>query len=94
MYNKSTSRMSTMTKAKIALAIALVLGGASAALASNDNEPSGGFVVSGSLDGVNPAYHPDIFSNPATARSYGFVRTQQGTWEAVPSHTAPVREAR
>ena len=94
MYNKSPSRMSTMTKAKIALAIALVLGGASAALASNDNEPSGGFVVSGSLDGVNPAYHPDIFSNPATARSYGFVRTQQGTWEAVPSHTAPVREAR
>jgi len=94
MYKKRTSQMSIMTKTKIAFAIALVLGGASAALASNDNEPSGGFVVSGSLDGVNPAYHPDIFSNPATARSYGFVRTQQGTWEAVPSHTAPVREAR
>jgi hypothetical protein len=94
MYNKSTSRMSTMTKTKIALAIALVLGGASAALASNDNEPSGGFVVSGSLDGVNPADHPGIFGNPATARSYGFVRTQQGTWEVAPSHTAPAAEAR
>jgi hypothetical protein len=34
----------------------------------------GGFVKPCSLDGVNPAYHPDIFGNPAFAKAvYGFV---------------------
>jgi hypothetical protein len=40
----------------------------------------GGYVVPGSLVGVNPVYHPDIFGNPATAYAYGFVRSQDGTW--------------
>jgi hypothetical protein len=31
-----------------------------------------------SLDGVNPVYHPDIFGNPAVARSFGFVRSREG----------------
>jgi hypothetical protein len=75
----------TMTKTKIALALALVLGGASTALASSDTDPSGGYVLPGSLDGVNPAYHPGIFANPAAARSYGFVKTQNGAWEVAPS---------
>ena len=59
------------TNTKMALAAVLVLGTASAALA-NDNDETGGFVVPGSMDGVNPAYHPDIFGNAAAARAYGF----------------------
>ena len=41
-------------KIKLVLAAALVFGTASAALA-------GGYVVPGSTDGVNPAYHPRWF---------------------------------
>jgi hypothetical protein len=40
----------------------------------------GGHVVPCSLDGVNPAYHPEIFGNPAAARSFGFVMGPGGTW--------------
>jgi hypothetical protein len=70
-----------LTKTKVALAAALILGTASAALAGdNTGDPSGGYVVPGSLDGVNPAYHPGIFHNPAVARSYGFVQSSDGTW--------------
>jgi hypothetical protein len=40
-----------------------------------------GFVIPCSLDGVNPAYHPSIFGNPAVAREeYGFIRSRGGTW--------------
>jgi hypothetical protein len=72
-----------LTKTKIALAVALTLGAASAALAHNDDE-HGGFVMPGSLDGVNPAYHPGIFGNPAVARSYGFVKSRDGSWHVQP----------
>jgi hypothetical protein len=49
---------------KVAFAAALVLGAASAALAGdNSGEYSGGFVMQGSMDGVNPAHHPDLFQN-------------------------------
>jgi hypothetical protein len=34
----------------------------------------------GSLDGVNPAYHPHIFGNPAVAKAYGFVQSPDHTW--------------
>jgi len=52
---KATKRDTTMlNKTKIALAAALVIGTASTALAA-------GFVEPGSLDGVNPAYHPRWF---------------------------------
>ncbi len=41
----------------------------------------GGFVKPCSLDGVNPAYHPDIFGNPAFARAvYGFVQGRDHVW--------------
>jgi hypothetical protein len=56
------------------------LGGASAAWALYDYWRKRGFVIPCSLDGVNPAYHPDIFGNPAVAREYGFVRLRDGTW--------------
>jgi hypothetical protein len=74
-----------LTKTKIALATALIIGTASAALAGDSSsEPSGGYVVPGSMDGVNPAYHPGIFGNAATAKAYGFVQTQHG-WTASPT---------
>jgi hypothetical protein len=72
-----------LTKTKILLAAALILGTASAALA--DSEQNDGFVVPGSMDGVNPAYHPGIFRNAATAKAYGFVDTAHG-WVAAPQH--------
>jgi hypothetical protein len=45
----------------------------------------GGYVVPCSLDGVNPVHHPEIFGNAATAKSYGFVRDRNGTWQLAPS---------
>jgi len=65
------------------LATALGALAATSAVAS-DNSSSrgnhGGYVVPGSLDGVNPAYHPDIFGNPAVAAEYGFVQSRDGVW--------------
>ena len=46
-----------LTKIKLALAVVLALGAASSALARG----AGGSVVPGSMDGVNPAYHPRWF---------------------------------
>ena len=58
------------TKTKIALAAALVLSSGVAALAANDRDgEDAGFVTPGSMDGVNPAYHPDWF--PAAQRGKG-----------------------
>jgi hypothetical protein len=75
-----------LSKIKIALAAALVIGTASAALANDSGENNmGGSVMPGSLDGVNPAYHPGIFGNPAVARSYGFVKSRDGTWHVNPN---------
>ena len=45
-----------LNKTKIVLAAALVIGTASTSLAA-------GFVLPGSMDGVNPAYHPRWFPN-------------------------------
>jgi hypothetical protein len=59
-----------------------VLGAASAA--ANDrndrNRERGGSVVPCSLDGVNPAHHPEIFGNAAAAQSYGFVLGPDRNW--------------
>jgi hypothetical protein len=46
------------TKTKIALATALVLSSGVAAVANDQTDERGGFVISGSMDGVNPVYHP------------------------------------
>jgi hypothetical protein len=77
-------------KALVALAVITapaVLGISSAAGSSCREDPSqcGGFVLPCSLDGVNPVHHPHIFGNPAVARSYGFVRSRDGTWQVVPN---------
>jgi hypothetical protein len=71
--------------ALVALAIIAalgVLGAASAAASdrSDRNRERGGYVQPCSLDGVNPAHHPEIFGNAAAAQSYGFVRGPNGTW--------------
>jgi hypothetical protein len=75
-------------KASVVLAIATalgVLGTSSAAWSYFDGRTfRGGFVKPCSLDGVNPAYHPDIFGNAAFARAvYGFVRGPDGAWRVV-----------
>jgi hypothetical protein len=58
-----------------AIAVGL-LGAATAARAGTDKgSESDGFVMPGSMDGVNPAYHPGIFGNSAAAKAYGFVPT-------------------
>jgi hypothetical protein len=67
----------------VALAVAGVLG-TSEALAKGHTNP-GGNVRPCSLDGVNPVYHPQIFGNAATALSFGFVRSRDGTWQVVPN---------
>jgi len=77
-------------KAFVALAVTTalsVLGISSADGSSCREDPSqcGGFVLPCSLDGVNPVHHPKIFGNPAVARSYGFVRSRDGTWYVVPN---------
>jgi hypothetical protein len=66
----------------LSLAAALgVLGVASAAASEHSGRGDrGGFVMPGSLVGVNPVYHPDIFGNPAVASAYGFVQSRDGTW--------------
>ena len=72
--------------ALVALAI-MVLGAPSSAAAAGgffDQREKGGFVKPCSLDGVNPVYHPDIFGNPAFARTYyGFVQGPDRTWRVV-----------
>jgi hypothetical protein len=69
MISKKTLKMLTMV-----LALGM-LGGASTARASNENDggnETGGYVLPGNRDGVNPVYHPGIFGNPSAAAAYGF----------------------
>jgi hypothetical protein len=77
-----------MKKAVIVLSvIALSAAGvvpASASDSSMEKYDNGGFVQPCSLEGINPAHHPKIFGNPATAASYGFVRSVDGAWHVRP----------
>jgi hypothetical protein len=53
-----------LTKTKLVLAAVLVLGAGSLAQASNENDggnETGGYVLPGNMDGVNPVYHPRWF---------------------------------
>jgi hypothetical protein len=75
-------------KTKIALSVAMILGAlgtssvAWAGGGQNDTDSHGGFVISGSTVGVNPAYHPGLFGNGAKA--YGFAVLPSQTHR--PSH--------
>ena len=77
-------------KAFVALAVATSFSMLAivSAVAADDNRGDRGGRETGvlpcSLDGVNPVYHPEIFGNPAVAASYGFVRSQDGTWHVRP----------
>jgi hypothetical protein len=75
-------------KAFVAFAVATalgVLGAASAAANEQDRaREKGGTVVACSLDGVNPALHPEIFGNAATALTFGFVQSADRTWHVRP----------
>jgi len=67
-----------LNKTKTVLVAALIAVSATAALANDSGEnDQGGYVVPGSTDGVNPAYHPDLFPNyPRSSeanRAYGYV---------------------
>ena len=44
-----------------------------------------GYVMPGSLDGVNPADHPRIFNNAASVEAYGFAKTPHGWVVAKPN---------
>ena len=50
-----------------------------------DRIEKGEVVVRCSLNGINPTRHPEIFGNRAVARSYGFVRSRDGTWHVQPN---------
>jgi hypothetical protein len=74
-----------LTKTKLALAAALIVGTASAALANDSGENTmGGAVMPGSMDGVNPAYHPRWFPDYAVhhgnaGESYGSAASPKKT---------------
>jgi hypothetical protein len=71
---------SKRTLIAISAALALgVVGAATVAQANDSGENNrGGFVVPGSMVGVNPAYHPAWFGKSATAgNAYGFSAPSQ-----------------
>jgi len=58
--------MLKLGKTAMIAAIALSVLGTAAMAGSKDDDGgsgAGGFVISGSTDGVNPVYHQDIFGN-------------------------------
>lgn len=65
-----------INKPTIALSVAVICGAASAALANDGGENRGGFVIPGSMDGVNPTYHSGWFPNyvaNTAGESYGYI---------------------
>jgi hypothetical protein len=80
MYGKKTALVALSlivltTSGDLRTAFAGILGN------PQDREP--GYVQPCSLAGVNPAFHPEIFGNPAVARHYGFIRAKDGTWQVM-----------
>jgi hypothetical protein len=64
-----------LTKLKLVLAAALMLGAGSLAQASSENDggnETGGYVLPPNMNGVNPVYHPRWFTPyGAATRAYG-----------------------
>jgi hypothetical protein len=79
-------------KAFVVIAITTVLGvlasAAWAGMEEGEKSEQGGSVVPCSLVGVNPAHHPEIFGDPAAARSYGFVQGPDRVWRVDGNCTA------
>ena len=71
-------------KAFVVIAMTTVLivlaSAAWAGMEEGEKSEQGGSVVPCSLAGVNPAHHPEIFGDPAAARSYGFVQGPDLVW--------------
>jgi hypothetical protein len=71
-----------LTKIKLVLAAILVLGAGSLAQAASDNDggnETGGYVLPGSMDGVNPVDHPRWFPQ------YGHVMRSYERWRPTTS---------
>jgi hypothetical protein len=77
-------------RTSIAISAAIVLGivgAATAALANDSGENDrGGYVVPGSMVGVNPAYHPDLFGQ-AGGSAYGYAPAPIQTHRPVRART-------
>jgi hypothetical protein len=78
------------SNSKIALAVALIVGTACAALAGDQTDERGGFVMPGSMDGVNPVYHSDIFGD--AGKAYG--RVESPTQRSDPYQSRKARHDR
>jgi hypothetical protein len=63
-----------------AVATGAVFGTASATWAQYGGESN---IRQCSLSGVNPVHHPEVFSNPTIAATYGFVQSH-GSWHVAP----------
>ena len=72
------------SKAKMIVAAALILGSGAAALANKREGEESGFVLSGSIPGVNPAHHPDWFPGHAA---------RQGKARVMIDYVAPTSKA-
>lgn len=90
-----------LSMTKMVLAAALVLGSGFAALANDRDGEEGGFVMPGSTDGVNPAFHRDWFpDHAAQTRKVGKILIDSSprdkaseAYGLVNSHTNIVRAA-
>jgi hypothetical protein len=68
----SISNKTTLIAFSMAVALGALAGSAAQAASDNTGGDTGGYVLPGSLDGVNPVYHPGIFRNDSAAAAYGF----------------------
>jgi hypothetical protein len=59
----------TMLSKTTVLAAALIVGFSAAALANDREEEQGGFLLPGSMEGVNPVFHRDWFPDHAAQRA-------------------------
>ena len=79
-----------LTKTKLALAAALVLGAASAVQANDNDRNGGGYRVGPlrqSFQGANPAYHPSMRHHPS-------MREGAGAYAFAPAYGVPARPYR
>ena len=79
-----SGKMALIVPAATVLALSVTPSLAGSDMGGGDRSEGGG-IVRCSLDGVNPAHHPEIFGNPAVAASYGFVQSRDGIWHVQPN---------